>query len=103
MAQIAVIINERSYSVACGDGEEQRIEQLAAYVDSKIAGLKDALGNLGDQRLLVLASLVVADELWEARETGGQPMVDQGEQTRAAVLENLAGRIEALAGHLESH
>lgn len=103
MAQISVIINGRSYSVSCGDGEEQRIEQLAAYVDSKISGLKGSLGNLGDQRLLVLASLVISDELWEARETAGQPVVDQVSETRAAAIENLAGRIEALAGHLESH
>jgi cell division protein ZapA len=101
MAQVAVAINGRSYSVACGDGEEQRIEQLASYVDNKIASLKGALGNLGDQRLLVLASLVIADELWEARE-GGKPRHDQGDSKRAMTIENLAGRIEALAANLES-
>ena len=102
MAQVAVAINGRSYSVACGDGEEQRIEQLASYVDNKIASLKGALGNLGDQRLLVLASLVIADELWEAREGGGKTRQDQGDTKRAMTIENLAGRIEALAANLES-
>jgi cell division protein ZapA len=102
MAQVAVAINGRSYSVACGDGEEDRIVQLANYVDSKITSLKGALGNLGDQRLMVLASLVIADELWEARESGGKPKADQGNSTRVAALENLAGRIEALAAQLEN-
>ncbi len=102
MAQVAVAINGRSYSVACGDGEEQRIEQLASYVDNKIGSLKGALGNLGDQRLLVLASLVIADELWEAREAGGKPGNGKAGATRAAAIENLAGRIEALAANLEN-
>jgi cell division protein ZapA len=102
MAQVAVAINGRSYSVACGDGEERRIEQLASYVDDKISSLKSALGNLGDQRLMVLASLVIADELWEARE-GTAPPPDNGNGARnAAALESLAGRIEALAAQLEN-
>lgn len=102
MAQVAVAINGRSYSVACGDGEEQRIEQLAGYVDGKIGSLKSALGNLGDQRLMVLASLVIADELWEAREGGSKSRSEQGGATRATAIENLAGRIEALAAQLEN-
>jgi cell division protein ZapA len=102
MAQVAVAINGRSYSVACGDGEEQRIEQLASYVDGKITSLKGALGNLGDQRLMVLASLVIADELWEARDGGPKSKHEQTGGLRASTIENLAGRIETLAAQLEN-
>jgi hypothetical protein len=50
----------------------------------------------------VLASLVIADEMWEAREGDGKAKPDQGVSKRAMTIENLAGRIEALAANLES-
>ena len=57
MAQVTVQINGRNYQVACGDGEQERISGLAAFVDGKVQELVGSLGNIGDQRLLVMASL----------------------------------------------
>jgi len=101
MAQVTVQINGRGYQVACGAGEEERIAGLAAFVDGKVQELVGALGNVGDQRLLVMVSLLLADELWEQRE-GGAPPADKPSPARAASIEALADRLEKLAERLEA-
>ena len=102
MAQVTVQINGRGYQVACGDGEQERIAGLAGYVDEKVQELVGAIGNVGDQRLLVMASLLLADEVFEAREGVGGAKAAAAERARADSIEALAERIERLAARLES-
>ena len=68
MAQVTVTIAGRTYRMACGDGDEPRLERLAAMYDSKINEMRGAFGEIGDMRLHVMAALTVADELHETRE-----------------------------------
>lgn len=63
MAQAVVIIAGRTYRMNCDEGEEARIESLARLVDSKINELRGAFGEIGDQRITVMAALTMADEL----------------------------------------
>ncbi|MGQ0665363.1 MAG: cell division protein ZapA [Pseudomonadota bacterium] len=65
MAQVSVKINNRAYQVACADGQEAQIAKLAEYVDRKVKDLAGEAGQVGDARLLVMASLMIADELGE--------------------------------------
>lgn len=65
MSQIEVMINGRDYKVGCEDGQEDHIRQLAQYVNKHIEDLEASVGQVGDNRLLVLACLVIADELSE--------------------------------------
>lgn len=102
MAQVTVQINGRGYQVACGDGEQERITGLAGYVDEKVQELVGAIGNVGDQRLLVMASLLLADEVFEAREGATNGKAAAAERARADSIEALAERIERLAARLES-
>lgn len=67
MAHVTVTIAGRAYRMACGDGEERHLHDLAEVVDAKIVELKTAFGEIGDQRITVMASLTFADELSEAR------------------------------------
>ncbi len=67
MASIQVTIAGRSYRMACGDGEEQHLEGLAAALDGKIGEMRTAFGEIGDMRLHVMAALTIADELAEMR------------------------------------
>ena len=67
MAQVVVTIAGRTYRMSCEDGQEGHIEALANEVDSKMAALKGNFGEIGEQRLVVMAALTVADELSEAR------------------------------------
>ena len=67
MAQVTVTIAGRSYRMACSDGEEEHLQKLAIDVDGRISSLRDSFGEIGDQRLTVMAAITIADELAEAR------------------------------------
>jgi cell division protein ZapA len=68
MAQVNVSIGGRSYRLACNEGEEPHLESLAREVDAKFEAMHKAFGEIGDQRLIVMAALSIADEGAEARE-----------------------------------
>lgn len=69
MAQVTVTIGGRVYRLACNEGEEPHLETLARQIDAKISQIRGSFGEIGDQRLVVMAALTVADELSEARRT----------------------------------
>jgi cell division protein ZapA len=66
MAQVTIEINARSYSVGCDDGEEEHLQALARYVDTKVRELAQKVGPVGETRLFMLAALMLADELSDA-------------------------------------
>jgi len=117
MSQIDVRINGRPYTINCDDGEESHVVELAGYVDRRLSDLVAKLGQVGDARLLVMTSLLIADELAEAysaleQAQGGEPVArgngDGGLNGGAAAdnpaladsIETLARRIEIIAAKL---
>tara|TARA_R110000787_G_scaffold137458_14_gene250571 strand:- start:4045 stop:4383 length:339 start_codon:yes stop_codon:yes gene_type:complete len=66
MASVNVTINGRSYQIACDDGQEAHLKRLGNYIDKRIAELVASVGQIGDARLLVMASLLIADEMSDA-------------------------------------
>ncbi len=66
MAQVTVTINGRQFRMACEDGQEGHLMNLARELDSRISGLRTKFGEIGDTRLTVMAAITVADELAEA-------------------------------------
>jgi cell division protein ZapA len=115
MAQVTVTINGKAYPVTCDDGQEERIRHLAKYLDGKVGEFAKGLGQVGDARLLLLAGLVIADELAEANDAllrarrgaaaagNGQGRHDAAaEAVLAAGIDNLAARVEAIAARLEN-
>ena len=68
MAQVSVTIDGRKYRLACNEGEEARLESLAGVIDDKIGEMRKAFGEIGDQRLVIMAALTIADNLAEARD-----------------------------------
>ena len=67
MAHVQVTIGGRPYRLACGEGEEEHLMALARMIDGKIAELRGNFGEIGDQRITVMAALTVADELSETQ------------------------------------
>jgi cell division protein ZapA len=67
MSQVSVSINGRVYRMACDDGQEEHLSRLARDLDARIARLRESFGEIGDTRLTVMAGLMVADELVEAK------------------------------------
>ena len=105
MAQVSVTIDNRKYRLACNEGEEGRLESLAGVIDSKIGELRAAFGEIGDQRLVVMAALTIADNLAEARdaaeaERDRMKAVETQAMTVAAGLDQLSSRIESLSAQL---
>lgn len=68
MGRVTVTLNNRIYRLACGDGEEARLQLLSDHVKAKIDALTEQFGQAGENRLLLMAALLIADELFEARE-----------------------------------
>jgi len=108
MAQVAVTINSRSYRIACDDGQEEHLQRLAQFVDKKVSELVASVGQIGDTRLLVMASLLVADELSDAyaenerlRAGGAGGLTPSDEEALATAIEGYAKKLEDIAERLE--
>ena len=93
MPQVSINIANRTYELACGEGEQDRVHELAAYVDEKISALRKQLPpGAPEVKLLVFASLLLADESREAR-----GIAKQAESARASATDDA----ETLATALE--
>jgi cell division protein ZapA len=105
MAQVEVTINNRSYRIACDDGQDEHLTQLAEYIDARVQELVATVGQVGDARLLVMASLLIADELSETLDAlhsqQGKPENSPTVEHVAQTMETLAERIERIAEQLE--
>lgn len=65
MAQISVTINGKTYRMACDEGQENHLIQLGQKFDEYVGHLKGSFGEIGDQRLTIMAGIMVVDELSE--------------------------------------
>lgn len=104
MATVTVDINGRPYAVGCADGQEERVKLLARHFDRNVRSVANDVGHVGDLRLFLMAALVLADELHEAKqgsETGGPPLpAADPEAGVAEALNAVAARLEKLAQSL---
>jgi cell division protein ZapA len=100
MAQVLVTIDSRKYRLACNEGEEERLARLAGMIDEKIVELRKSFGEIGDQRLVVMAALTIADNLAEAQDV----MAAERERARAASAraDSIATSLDALGARLEA-
>jgi len=67
MAQVNIRINGRTYEVNCENGQEQHVQRLANSLANAVGDLVKQVGQVGDARLLVMAGLVMADEMAEQK------------------------------------
>lgn len=65
MAQVTVLIDGKAYRMACEEGQEQHLTDLASGFDRYVGHLKGQFGEIGDLRLTVMAGIMVMDELSE--------------------------------------
>ena len=99
MAQVSVSIGGRSYRLACNPGEEDHLEALARRVDEQIREMRASFGEIGDQRLTVMAALKIADEVAEAQKLAGEAgrLADEALQSERAARQAAEARAEGLA------
>jgi cell division protein ZapA len=104
MAQVEITINVQSYRIACEDGQEQRLRELAQMVDAHVGDLVEQVGQVGHTRLLVMASLLVADELVDLREAASEVEEDatgDGPGRAVEAMGRVSSRLEAIADRLD--
>jgi cell division protein ZapA len=111
MSQVSVTVNGHPYKIACDDGQEPRIRRLGQYIDARVGEFVKTVGQVGEARLLLLAALVIADELSDANEalqqerSRNRAAEAEAEDAAAATtggIHTIAQRIEAIAARLES-
>jgi cell division protein ZapA len=68
MAQVNLTVNGRVYRMACEDGEEDHVAELGLRFDAAINELRGVLGEIGDQRLMVMAGILMTDRLGDTEE-----------------------------------
>lgn len=116
MAQVTVTIDGKAYRMACEEGQEQHLTDLAGRFDRYVGHLKSQFGEIGDLRLTVMAGIMVMDEMNELsrQATALQAEVASLRESRdgaashrqacdeevTAALEEVTARIDALAARL---
>jgi cell division protein ZapA len=68
MGHVSLTLNGKVYKLACEDGDEQRLQALAAHVSAKLESLGREFGQIGDAKLFLMSALLIADELFEVRD-----------------------------------
>lgn len=105
MGQVIVEIGGRSYTLSCRDGDENHLSELGSGIARKADDLTKSLGPMSEARLLLMAALMVADELHDLRagkmppQVSPQPEADRATNDRLAAL---LARTEQLAISLDS-
>ena len=89
MSNVRLSIGGRSFTVACADGEEAHVGELGCLIDDKVSAA--GLGGQTESRMLLYASLLLADEVHELQN-----------RTSAAISENLQARLLQIAGRIEN-
>jgi cell division protein ZapA len=101
---VSVSINGRQYRMACEDGQEAHLAQLAQDLDARIQELRTRFGEIGDIRLAVMAALTVADELVEAgkRLDRLEHQIGELQAARTAAMERSQTTKTAIAAALDA-
>jgi cell division protein ZapA len=103
-------LNGRTYRLECGEGEETHLIALAEYLSTHVDTMKRKFGQIGDDRLILMASLLVTDELWELRRQMQELKASFAEARRdrsvadestKSLQADLAQRVSAVADRLE--
>ncbi|WP_306118775.1 MULTISPECIES: cell division protein ZapA [unclassified Roseitalea] len=83
MPQVSVIIDGKSYRMACDPGQEDHLSELAARLDRYVAHLKSSFGEIGDLRVTVMAGIMILDELDQAQKRAGELEAERDEAVTA--------------------
>ena len=105
MAEVSVEVAGRSYPLTCRDGEEAHLRLIAGLVDAKAKDAARAVGGVNETRQMLLAALLLADELNDRRLADAPPAAAPAPDPTpdlVPLIDILAGRMELLAERLEN-
>tara|TARA_B100000902_G_C26686957_1_gene610546 strand:+ start:17 stop:463 length:447 start_codon:yes stop_codon:yes gene_type:complete len=67
MANVNIKFNNKDFLLSCEDGQEEHLEELSSHLNEKFNKLKDSLGNIGENKLLLITSITTMDEYFETK------------------------------------
>jgi cell division protein ZapA len=111
MARVTIHVNDKPYVIGCEDGGEAHLMSLVQRIDAKVRQVAPEAGGLGDTRLMLVAALMIADDLYgaearladcEGRITETRTSLADMEERVVAILEGVADRLDALAPDLNT-
>ena len=87
MANVNIKFNNKDYLLSCDDGQEESLKKLTKFLDKKYNGLKDKLGNIGENKLLLITTIQLIDDYFDLK----QRVTQQKDK-----LDNLANKFKEL-------
>lgn len=105
MAKADITIRGKHYSVACAPGQEDRLVDLSTDLDARIRQIAEAVGDIGEEKLLLVAALALLDELDDAKRAQPASEPASGSNTSAGAIDAIgdaAARIRALTERIEA-
>ena len=91
MANVNVKFNNKDYLLSCDDGQEESLKKLTKFLDKKYSELKDKLGNIGENKLLLITTIQLIDDYFDLK----QKVADQ--KTKLDIISNKFKEIKSLA------
>jgi cell division protein ZapA len=123
MGNVTLTVNGRQYAISCDDGQERRVMELGHFIDKRLREIARGAGAVSEQHLMVLTSLLMADELFDSKarveeleeqatapgapainatpKPANDPMEAEREAHMADMITALARKIEAVSSQLE--
>ena len=72
MANVSIKFNNKEFLLSCEDGQEEHLEELLIHINQKFNNLKNDLGNLGENKLLLITAVKIMDEYYETKKNVDQ-------------------------------
>ena len=91
MANVNIKFNNKDYLLSCDDGQEESLKKLTKFLDNKYSELKDKLGNIGENKLLLITTIQLIDEYFDLK----QKVTDQ--KAKLDKISNKFKEIKSLA------
>ena len=108
MSQVTITVGGRQYRLSCDEGEEPHLTELGEKLDTMITELREAFGEIGDQRLTVMAAILALDRLDEAEKkivetdmSGARENHNESAGRTKQIEERFAGALETAAARIE--
>ena len=87
MANVNIKFNGKEFLLSCEDGQEEHLEELSVHLNKKFDDLKSTLGNIGENKLLLITSITIMDEYFETKKKIDKKILE---------LENLTNKFKEL-------
>ena len=87
MANVNIKFNGKEFLLSCDDGQEEHLEELLTHINEKFNNLKNDLGNIGENKLLLITSVQIMDEYFETKKKVEKKKIE---------LQNLSNRFKEL-------